>query len=134
MFYRGMYAEYSYYSPNSSAVTRVRWDTSTGNLNRHTEACNAKVAPAGQGIKDYAHGSTYSKAKFRYLCTLWVARNHRPYTIVQDEELLDIFRMLYSRVEVPHPTTLSRDVREVFEMTRLEIAKRLQVRTSRALI
>lgn len=120
------------YSPNAVPLTRVRWDTSTGNLNRHLNQCKAKVAPAGQGINDFAHGSTYSKAKFRLLCSLWVARHHRPYTIIQDEELLAIFRMLYGRVEVPHPTTLSRDVREVYVMTQLTIARKLQVRRLRS--
>ncbi|KAI0804478.1 hypothetical protein BC629DRAFT_1283162 [Irpex lacteus] len=112
--------------PSAVPLTRVRWDTSTGNLGRHLNHCAGKAAPPGQGINDFAHGSTYSKARMRYLCAVWVARHHRPFTIVQDDELVDIFRMLYSRVEVPHPTTLSRDVREIYEMTRDEIAKDLQ--------
>ncbi len=127
IIHRANFPSYRCTSPNAKPVTRVRWDTSTGNLQRHRTECNKKVAPAGKGINDFAHGSTYSKAKMRYLCALWVSRRHRPYTIVQDDELLDIFRMLYSQVSVPHPTTLSRDVREVYEMTRLEIAKKLQV-------
>ena len=66
----------------------------------------------------------------RYLCAIWVAECKRSYRIVQDPPLLEIFRMLYSRVEVPHPTTISRDVREIFGMARANIAKQLQVSTS----
>lgn len=89
--------------------------------------CNKKVAPPGQGINDFAHGSTYSKARMRYLLAVWVVRRHRPYTIIQDDELLAIFRMLYSRVEVPHPTTLSKDVKEMFVIAQKNVAKELQV-------
>ena len=108
---------------------RVRWDTSTGNLQRHCKTCDVKVAPPGKGVNDFAHGSTYTAARLRLLCTLWIAESKRPFLIVRDERLLEIFRMLYSRVEIPHPTTLSRDVREMFAMTRANIAKDLQVST-----
>ncbi len=63
----------------------------------------------------------------RYLCALWVTRCHRPYAIVADDELLAIFRMLYAQVEVPHPTTLSRDVKEIFLIAQKNVAHMLQV-------
>lgn len=94
---------------------------------RHKDECEKKVAPVGKGINDFAHGSTYSKARMRYLCALWVVRRHRPYAIVDDPELLEIFRMLYSRVEVPHSTTLSRDVKEIFSIAQKNVARELQV-------
>ena len=118
---------YYYFIRPSITLTRVQWDTSTGNLQRHCNGCNSKVAPPGQGINDFAHGSTYSPARMRYLAALWVSRSGRPYIAIQDPDLLAILRMLYSRVEIPHPTTLSRDVREIFEMTQQNIAKELQV-------
>ena len=58
---------------------------------------------------------------------MWVARSHRPFSIVNDPDLLDIFRMLYAPVEVPHPTTVSRDVQFIFKQARVEVAKYLQV-------
>jgi hypothetical protein len=38
---------------------------------------------------------------------LWVARRHRPFTIVEDKELIDIFTDLNSKVEVPSCFTVS---------------------------
>ena len=64
----------------------------------------------------------------RYVLSLWVARRHRPFRIVKDPELLEIFSMLYAKVEVPHPTTVSRDVKEVHKATKAALARRLQVR------
>ncbi|KAK7696329.1 hypothetical protein QCA50_000983 [Cerrena zonata] len=112
---------------SSSVILRACHDEATSNLKHHTRHCEGKIAPAGQAINDYAHGSTYSKASFRYLLALWVSRHHCPFVIVQDEELLRIFRMLYSRVEVPHPTTVSRNVKYIFSRARLELGKILQV-------
>ena len=83
-------------------------------------------------IETFAHGSTYSKARMRYLLGMWVSRRSRPYIIVQDPELLEIFKMLYAKVEVPHPTTLSRDVKEMFIISRKYIFSLLQV--SRVLV
>jgi hypothetical protein len=38
---------------------------------------------------------------------LWVARRHRPFTIVEDKELVDIFMDLNNKVEVPSRFTVS---------------------------
>lgn len=62
----------------------------------------------------------------RYLLSIWVARRHRPFQIVQDPELIAIFRMLFAKVEIPSPSTISRDVREIFGLARSHVAKVLQ--------
>ena len=111
----------------SIALTHVWWDTSTGNLQHHCNGCNSKVAPAGQGVNNFAHGSTYSPGCMRYLAALWVSQSGHPYVAIQNPDLLAIFCMLYGHVEVPQPTTLFRDVREIFEMTQQNVAKELQV-------
>ena len=109
-------------------VSRARWDSSTSNLGRHIEKDCHAAPPEGQRIEDFAHGSTYTKHRMRYLLALWCARRHRPYLIIQDPELLAIFRMLYSKVQVPHPTTLSKDVQEVYEISRRNLISLLKVR------
>lgn len=48
--------------------------------------------------------------------------------IVQDEELVAIFKMLHAAIDIPHPTTISRDVREMFTITREALGQYLQVR------
>lgn len=59
---------------------------------------------------------------------LWVARRHRPFTIVEDAELVEIFKDLNNKVEVPSRFTVSRDVKEMFEMSRKQVATMLKVR------
>jgi len=57
-----------------------------------------------------------------------VARHHRPFAIVEDDELIDIFMDLNNRVEVPSRFTVSRDVKEIFEMSCVKVATILKVR------
>ena len=109
-------------------VTRSRTDESTSNLNRHVKSCDEKATPSGQTITDFAHSSTYSKAEFRYLISLWVTQCHRPFAIVEDPPLLRIFRMLYAKVDVPSATTVSRDVKEIYQVSKVNVGKILQVR------
>jgi hypothetical protein len=61
--------------------------------------------------------------------TLWVAHRHRPFAIVEDDELINIFMDLNNKVEVPSRFTLSRDVKEIFELSRIKVAEILKVRT-----
>ncbi len=111
--------------PNKSC-TRVRTDPSTTNLNKHIRKCNPPVVSGQGSIAQFAAGSTYNKAEFRYLTTVWVARCHRPFAIVEDEPLQDMFKMLYAKVEVPSAKTVSRDVKEVWAISRTEVASFLQ--------
>jgi len=58
---------------------------------------------------------------------LWVAHRHRPFAIVEDEELVDIFRDLNNKVEVPSRWTVSHDVQEIFRISQVNLASILQV-------
>jgi len=58
---------------------------------------------------------------------LWVARHHHPYAIVSDPELIDILTDLNIKVTVPSPSTVSRDVREIYAMSRKSVVAILQV-------
>jgi hypothetical protein len=60
---------------------------------------------------------------------LWVARHNRPFSIVEDEVLLEIFTNLNSKCITPSASTVSRDVKEMFHMTRAKVAAMLQVST-----
>jgi ribosomal protein S26 len=60
---------------------------------------------------------------------LWVARRHRPFAIVEDDELLDIFKDLNNKIEVPSRFTVSRDVKEIFCISRKQVAGILKVRS-----
>jgi hypothetical protein len=84
---------------------------------------------SGSGtISAFAQGSTYTPHKFRMKIALWIARRHRPFAIIEDDELVDIFTDLNNKVEVPSRFTVSRDVKEIFSMSRLRVSEMLKVR------
>ncbi len=113
------------FSHPSTKVVRVRHDNSTSNLKKHAEKC----APPKNGntIEDHIPGAKYSKALMRYKLLIWISQRYRPYAIVEDPELREIFQMLYSRVEVPSARTISRDMQEVFELSKLNVVALLKV-------
>jgi hypothetical protein len=98
--------EYFARSP-SIKVTQVQHDDSTSNLVHHAKACDGGMFALGSGpITAFAQGSTYTPHKFRMKLALWVARCHRPFAIVEDNELIDIFMDLNNKVEVPSCVTV----------------------------
>ena len=58
---------------------------------------------------------------------LWVARCHCPFAIIEDPELLDIFRDLNNKCTTPSASTVSRDIKEIFQLTPKKVAQMLQV-------
>jgi hypothetical protein len=118
---------YSKYRNPSVIVTRVRHDKSTSNLVRHADRCAPGATTTTSSITSFAHDSTYSYPKFRVKLALWVARRHRPFSIVEDKELINIFMDLNNKVEVPSHVTVSHDVKEIFQISRSKSAEILQV-------
>jgi len=57
---------------------------------------------------------------------LWVANRHRPFSIVEDPELLDIFTDLNPNCVTQKHHTVSRDVKEIFFLSQKEVALMLQ--------
>jgi len=112
----------------SIGVTRARHDDSTSNLMRHTRECDHINSSGSGSITAFAQGSTYTPQKHRMKIALWVARRNRPFAIVEDSELLDIFYDLNSKVVTPSRYTVSRDVKEIFQMSRIKVAEILKVR------
>lgn len=58
---------------------------------------------------------------------LWVSTRHRPFSIIEDTELLEIFTDLNPNCESPKHHTVSRDVKEIFGLSQGEVATMLQV-------
>ena len=104
-------------------VTRIRHDESTSNLVRHADNCNPKGNATTRAFSAFAHGSTYSPSKFRMKLALWVSQRHRPFAIVEDPKLVEIFKDFNQAVVVPLRITLSRDVQEIFQVSRREVAR-----------
>jgi hypothetical protein len=69
-------------------------------------------------LSSYVHGSSYNKAQHRVDCCLWICCCRRPYAIIEDPELRNIFTKLHAPVETPSASTMSRDVKEIFGYTK----------------
>ncbi len=115
------------FSHPGTSCSRECFEDSTGNLNDHVKIC-CPQAPLGQGtIAAFASGHLYSAACFRFLLAIWCAQCHQPYKIVFDPELVQIFKMLYAKVDIPLPSTISRDIQEMYTLTKAQVAESLQV-------
>jgi hypothetical protein len=79
-------------------------------------------------MQRFSQGSKYTPAKHRMKLALWVARRNRPFVIVEDPELLDIFLDLNSQCVTPSQSTVSRDIKEIFNISQKKVAAILQVR------
>ncbi len=110
-------------------ITRARHDVSTSNLKNHAESCAPSKDPKQGTLDKDVAGANYSRAKFRFILLRWIVCRHRPFAIVEDPELIEAFQMLYAQAEIPSARTISRDVQEVFELTKREVSLMLQVRT-----
>lgn len=113
------------FSHPSIKLSRVRHVNSTSNLKNHVKRCAPRKD--SKTIKDHIPGAKYSKALMRFMLLAWIARQHRLYAIVEDLELREIFQMLYARVDVPSARTISRDVQEVFELSKMNLIAMLKV-------
>ena len=98
---------------------------------RFVKECEGEEAGKNQqkSISDFAHGSTYTAADFRTKIAIWVARRHRPFAIIEDPELQDLFRMLYARVKIPSRHTVARDMRLILEDSKARLIVILKVRS-----
>jgi hypothetical protein len=112
----------------SEFIQRHHFEDSTSNLTKHVEKCAPSDTTASRQITAFTNGSTYSAPKLRYLLAMWCAWCHRPFSITTNPELVELFQMLYAQVEIPHPITISHDVREIFSICRKKVARVLEVR------
>jgi hypothetical protein len=75
----------------------------------------------------YASGSTYTAASHRMKIALWVSKYNRPFSIVEDEDLLEIFTDLNPNCITPMRRTVSRDVNQIFALSRTQVGALLRV-------
>ncbi|KAF8496361.1 hypothetical protein JB92DRAFT_2746923 [Gautieria morchelliformis] len=109
----------------SKSITRNRTDESTSNLQRHVNECSPVKSSETHVLAAYANGTTYSSARMCFLLAKWCAHNHRPCAIIEDEELIQIFKMLYGRVDILSRMTLSQDIHEVFDFLKAHVSRGL---------
>lgn len=103
-------------------ITRRRSKSSEGtsNLQLGVSKCLERNGGAIQAIK--AGTLPYSVAAHRTLIALHCAKNHRPFNSVLDEEYLQEVEMLRPGTVVPHPITVSRDIKLIY----LELSKQVR--------
>jgi len=75
----------------------------------------------------YANGLQYHEATHRMKIALWVARRNRPFSIVEDPKVLDIFHDLNFNCITPKQRTVACDVLEIFVSSRKKVGELLQV-------
>ena len=117
----------TFYSHPSITISRARHDESTSNLTRHVRNCAPNDSTQTRALAVYASGSKYTKASHHMKLALWVSNRHRLFSIVEDPELLEIFTDLNPNCSTPKHHTLSRDVKEIFSLSKIEVGTKLQV-------
>lgn len=78
----------------------------------------------------YTGGSQYTKGTHHMKIALWIARRNRPFSIVEDPELLYIFADLNIHCITPKQRTVSCDMKEIFHISQANLASMLRVRIS----
>jgi hypothetical protein len=96
---------------------RARKDTSSGTHNLRTKAaiCDARFLAEREDSLLHTPARDFSPARFRAILGLWCARNHRPFEAAQDELHALMINELRPGTHIPDRTTISRDVRRIYE-------------------
>lgn len=108
-----------------SPLTHRREKTSEGtsNLRLAAEKCDNKhrahLTTTNNSSPSNVGAIPYSRAAHRAIILLRCAKNHRPFNSVLDPDYQTEVQMLRPGTEIPHPITISRDIRTVY----LEVLK-----------
>ncbi|KAF9003823.1 hypothetical protein BDZ89DRAFT_898244, partial [Hymenopellis radicata] len=100
----------------------------TMNLRRHVVRCDQKAADTTQtSLAPFARGSTYTPGKLCMLMTKHITVNHRPFALYTDDPLAEIIHMFCPDALIPSDKTLSRDIKEVHLLSKVNVIARLKV-------
>lgn len=115
------------FSRPSVSIKRIRHDESTSNLQWHATMCTPLDFQETRALQAYANGSKYNKATHHMKIALWIACRNRPFSIIEDPELLDIFADLNSNCETPKRQTVSCNIKEIFAISCQNVGTMLKV-------
>ncbi|KAG2029152.1 hypothetical protein BDR03DRAFT_936878 [Suillus americanus] len=133
--------------------TKVRWYLdkgdahSTGNMQKHVRSCwGDEVLKAadqakntnevrqkivgnflGKGKVTYSHHQ-HTRVETRAELVHWVSESLHPFNIVKDHAFQSLMKTRRPEYYIPSPSTISRDVRQVFVRTQQRVATMLQVK------
>jgi hypothetical protein len=105
-------------------ANEVRATTVSGALD--SKSITAAFERKGKGKVTYSHRQ-HSKAEARAEIVRWVAESNRPFSIVSDRGFQSLMKTGRPGMYIPSPSTVSRDVRLVFNNAKTRIANMLQV-------
>lgn len=115
------------YRHPSKSTLRECYKDSTTNLKHHVELCDVTKNSSTKAMATYANGSTYSAAHLQFLLSMWCACQNCPFLIVEDEELVEICKMLYAPVDIPSWVTVSHNVKDIFVLCKVNVVHILKV-------
>jgi len=103
---------------------REKTSEGTANLKLGAEKCDERngVVGAASALDTGSIAPTYSVAAHRALIALRCAKNHRPFNSILDEDYQTEVQMLRPGTVLPHPITVSRDIRVIY----VETAKKVR--------
>ncbi|TEB21273.1 hypothetical protein FA13DRAFT_1717095 [Coprinellus micaceus] len=102
-------------------------DEATSNLNHHVKACALAPSSQTQVLAQYVQGHSYSYARHHVGLVLWCAHCGRPFSIVEDGELIDLFKQAFAGVQMPSHVTVLRDMKEIHTMTKAHLQEMLRI-------
>ena len=78
-------------------------------------------------MEKFAGGCTYSREGLCWCLLRWVVCKNRPYTIVNDEELREVFAMLHAKAKIPCANILAGDIKRAHGMMREKLVELFKV-------
>ncbi|TEB27542.1 hypothetical protein FA13DRAFT_1879067 [Coprinellus micaceus] len=107
--------------------SRLKTSSGTKNLNDGIKACNARQGIVSTTLQQSGGHIPYSPANHRTLLALCCAKNMRPFNFVQDPLYIAEVNMLRSGTRLPDPTTVSRDVKLLYEQLSTHVSDYFKV-------
>jgi hypothetical protein len=107
--------------------SRLKTSSGTKNLNDGIKACNARQGIVSTTLQQSGGHIPYSPANHRTLLALRCAKNMRPFNFVQDPLYIAEVNMLRSSTRLPDPTTVSRDVKLLYEQLSTHVSDYFKV-------
>ncbi|THU95120.1 hypothetical protein K435DRAFT_798347 [Dendrothele bispora CBS 962.96] len=111
-------------------VTRARHDDATSNLGRHAfkecPSINEHEKNGQLTVAEFARGSTYNPHRLRLLHVKLCSVHHRPFAMVEDDAYQEILTMFHAAVDIKSAVTLSRDLKDVFNITHAVVKSKLR--------
>ncbi|SJL16081.1 uncharacterized protein ARMOST_19597 [Armillaria ostoyae] len=112
-------------------VNRPFTDNGTSNFIRYFKKCKPKSDSDEPRLEQtslipFVQGSMYTYGRLHMKQVEWAALCHHPYHMFEDRPYHDILRMMHADVKIPSADTVSRDVKDVYNIVKKRVAKLLQ--------